>query len=57
MYLYLQEVKTLTFLCRKHSKNAAERPLSHIVVDSHCHLKQGQGCDAVVSVNISGCVR
>lgn len=46
----------LTFLCRKHLNNAAERPLSHIVVDSHCHLELGQGRDAVISVDVSGCV-
>lgn len=47
----------LTFLCREHFNHTAERPLSHAVVDSHCHLKLGQGRNAVISVNISGCIR
>jgi len=45
--------RTHTFLCRKHSDDQAERPLPHAVEDSHFDLEQGQGCDAVVSVNVS----
>lgn len=54
--LSLFAVHALTFLCWKHSDNMTERPLSNAVVHSHFHFKLGQGCDAVISVNISRCI-
>ena len=50
------QVNKLTLLRRKNSNNTAELALPQAVVHAHLHFKQGQGCDAVVSANISGCI-
>lgn len=47
----------VTFFCWKHSDDTAEYSLSHAVIDSHFHFKLRQGCNAVISVNISRRIR
>lgn len=51
------QVNALTFFCGKHCDDAAERALAQAVVHAHFHFELGQGCHAVVSVNVPRRIR
>lgn len=50
-------IRRPTFLCREDSDHLAELTLPDAVVDAHFHFELGQRCNAVIFVNIPGCVR
>lgn len=59
VFFFLIEWLTLllTFFCREHSDHTAKLAFPYDVVDSYFHFKLGQRCNAVVSVDISRCIR